>query len=67
MPPWSLSSAIEFTVTLPTEVTMTEPICVRCSGTVVRVEESEGRFAVAAEIDNYEFVAERGAELGCLR
>ena len=34
------SSEIEFTVTLPTEVTMTEPICVRCSGKVVRVEEA---------------------------
>jgi hypothetical protein len=58
-----LSSAIEFTVTLPTEVTMTEPISVRCSGTVVRVEETEGRFAVAAEIDNYEFVADEKQSL----
>jgi hypothetical protein len=52
-------SAIEFTVTLPTEVTMTEAINVRCLGTVVRVEgESAGKFAVAAVIDNYEFVAD---------
>jgi hypothetical protein len=52
-------SAIQFTVTLPTEVTMTEPISVRCNGTVVRVEnnESGGKFAVAAAIDSYEFVA----------
>jgi hypothetical protein len=48
---------IEFTMTLPTDVTMTEPICVRCHGTVVRVEESGGRYKVAAEIDDYEFVA----------
>ncbi len=53
------NSAIEFTVTLPTEVTMTEPISVRCSGTVVRVENNEGgsKFAVAAAINSYEFVA----------
>jgi len=52
--------AIEFTLTLPTEVTMTEPLQVRCSGRVVRVENSSGngKFAVAAVIDNYEFVAD---------
>jgi hypothetical protein len=53
------NSTIEFTVTLPKEVTMTEPISVHCSGTVVRVEKRNegGKFAVAAAIDNYEFVA----------
>jgi hypothetical protein len=52
-------SVIEFTVTLPTEITMTEPISVRCRGTVVRVEKNQagGNFAVAAEIKSYEFVA----------
>jgi hypothetical protein len=58
-----LSSEIEFTVTLPTEVTMTEPICVHCTGKVVRVEEAGGRFAVAAEINNYEFVADEKQNL----
>ena len=58
-----VGSEIEFTVTLPTEVTMTEPICVRCSGKVVRVEEAGGRFAVAAEINNYEFVADEKQNL----
>jgi hypothetical protein len=57
------SSAIEFTVTLPTEVTMTEPICVRCRGTVVRVEKAAGKFAVAAEINNYEFAADEMQDL----
>jgi PilZ domain len=52
-------SAIEFTVTLPTEVTMTEAINVRCLGTVVRVDgKTAGKFAVAAVIDSYEFVAD---------
>ena len=53
------NSAIDFTVTLPTEVTMTEPISVHCRGTVVRVEKNQSgaKFTVAAEIDSYEFVA----------
>jgi hypothetical protein len=50
-------SVIEFMVTLPTEVTMTEPINVRCRGTVVRVEGHEQGFAIAAAIDSYEFVS----------
>ena len=54
------ASPIEFTVTLPSEITMTEPMIVHCMGTVIRVEnrDSEGRFAVAAAIQHYEFVAE---------
>jgi len=53
------NSTIEFTVTLPTEVTITEPISVHCSGKVVRVEANPGgsKFAVAAAIESYEFVA----------
>jgi len=51
------NSPIEFTVTLPAEVTMTEPLKVQCHGTVVRVEEVDGKFAIAAAIDSYEFVA----------
>jgi len=55
-----LGAAIQFTVTLPTEVTMTEPISVQCSGTVVRVEKKDGdsKFAIAAAIAGYEFVAD---------
>jgi hypothetical protein len=51
---------IEFTLTLPTEVTMTEPISVRCRGKVVRVQSEVpgGKFAIAAAIESYEFVAE---------
>jgi len=53
-------SAIQFTVTLPAEVTMTEPLSVQCHGTVVRVEKKEGedKFAIAAAIERYEFVAD---------
>src|ERR1039457_6801296 len=52
--------AIEFTLTLPAEITMTEPLQVRCSGTVLRVDGRSGerKFAAAAVINNYEFVAD---------
>jgi hypothetical protein len=53
------NSEIEFTVTLPSEVTMTEPINVRCKGKVVRVNgDASGSFQVAAAIETYEFVAD---------
>jgi hypothetical protein len=53
------NSEIEFTVTLPSEVTMTEPINVRCLGKVVRVGgDAGGAFEVAAAIESYEFVAD---------
>jgi hypothetical protein len=53
-------SPIEFTLTLPPEITLTESIRVRCKGKVVRVEEGgpEGKVAVAAVIDEYEFLSE---------
>jgi len=53
-------STIEFTLTLPPEITLTESIRVRCKGKVVRVDEGdpEGRVAVAAVIDEYEFLSE---------
>jgi len=53
-------SAIDFTLTLPPEITLTESIRVRCKGRVVRVEGGEpaGKIAVAAVIDEYEFLAE---------
>ncbi|MGA8488919.1 MAG: PilZ domain-containing protein [Terriglobales bacterium] len=51
---------IEFTLTLPPEITLTESIRVRCRGKVVRVDEggNEGKVAVAAVIDEYEFLSE---------
>jgi hypothetical protein len=53
-------SAIEFTLTLPPEITLTESIRVRCKGKVVRVDDGgpEGKVAVAAVIDEYEFFPE---------
>jgi len=48
-------SSIEFTVTLPPEVTLTDPMRVNCKGHVVRVvdDESTKRFGVGATIEGY--------------
>ncbi len=53
-------SEIEFTLTLPPEITLTESIRVRCKGKIVRVEDnaSHGKVTVAAVIHEYEFLAE---------
>jgi hypothetical protein len=53
-------SAIDFTLTLPPEITLTESIRVRCKGRVVRVEGGSpaSKIAVAAVIDEYEFLAD---------
>jgi PilZ domain len=48
-------SPIEFTVTLPAEVTLSDPMRVTCKGRVIRVveEESARRFGVGATIEGY--------------
>jgi len=48
-------SSIEFTVTLPPEVTLTDPMRVNCKGHVVRVvdDENTDRFGVGATIEGY--------------
>ena len=52
-------AAIGFTLTLPPEITLTESIRVQCKGRVVRVEDgAAGRIAVAAVIEEYEFLPE---------
>ena len=52
-------TAIDFTLTLPPEITLTESIRVRCKGRVLRVEGgTNGKMAVAAVIDEYEFLAD---------
>ena len=52
-----VGSAIDFTLTLPPEITLTEAIRVRCTGRVLRVEGvPAGKMSVAAAIDTCEFV-----------
>ena len=58
--PIATGSPIEFTLTLPAEITLTESIRVQCKGTVVRVENGapDGKVTVAAAIEEYEFLPE---------
>jgi hypothetical protein len=58
--PMSTGSAIEFTLTLPPEITLTESIRVRCKGKVVRVDDGlvDAKVPIAAVIDEYEFLSE---------
>jgi hypothetical protein len=58
--PMTSGSDIEFTLTLPPEITLTESIRVRCKGKVVRVDEGQvdSKVPVAAVIDEYEFLSE---------
>jgi hypothetical protein len=58
--PLMVDSKLEFTLTLPPEVTLTESIRVRCFAHVVRVEQNPYApgVAVAAVIDRYEFLGE---------
>ena len=58
--PLALGSKIDFTLTLPPEITLTESIRVRCRGKVVRVDEAmaDAKLPVAAVIDEYEFLSE---------
>jgi hypothetical protein len=53
----SEGSPIEFILTLPPEVTLTESIRVRCTGKVVRVDQGKGeQVGIAAAIDQYDFM-----------
>ena len=58
--PIATGAPIEFTLTLPAEITLTESIRVRCKGKVVRLDEGapNGKMAVAAVIDEFEFLSE---------
>jgi PilZ domain len=58
--PIEQGAPIGFTLTLPPEITLTESIRVQCKGRVVRTENSSdaGKMAVAAVIEEYEFLPE---------
>lgn len=53
----SEGSPIEFTITLPPEITLTESIRVKCTGRVVRVDQSSSnpQVGIAAAIEQYDF------------
>jgi hypothetical protein len=58
--PVEQGSPIGFTLTLPPEITLTESIRVQCKGRVVRLDRvgNNGKMAVAAVIEEYEFIPE---------
>jgi hypothetical protein len=47
---------IEFTLTLPKEVTLAADVNIKCIGHIVRVEPREGDRGIAAQIEHYEFL-----------
>lgn len=52
-------ATIDFVMTLPSEITLTDPIRVQCSGKVVRVDRKTDKHGVAVAIDKYDFVKEK--------
>lgn len=48
--------AVELTLTMPSEITLTENTKVRCRARVVRVLAVERKFGVAARIEGYEYL-----------
>ena len=61
--PPQMGSELELTITLPAEVTLMEPVRVRCAARVVRVQSDPdgGEIAVAATIESYEFLSPEAA------
>lgn len=53
-----VGAAIDFVMTLPREITLSDPVRVRCSGTVLRVEKTGNEQGVAVSITKYDFVGE---------
>ncbi|HEY1940043.1 MAG TPA: PilZ domain-containing protein [Candidatus Angelobacter sp.] len=49
---------IEFVMTLPPEITLSNPLRVRCKGRILRVDKSAREQGVAAAIDKYDFLGE---------
>jgi|SRR5579864_493434 len=49
-------TAVEFLMTLPAEITLAEPIRVRCHGKVLRVDRSANNRGIAVAIEKYDFI-----------
>lgn len=56
-PNFAEGAAVEFLMTLPAEITLAEPIRVRCHGKVLRVETSQPNPGIAVAIEKYHFVS----------
>jgi hypothetical protein len=51
-------ASVELTVTMPSEITLTESMRVRCQGKVTRSLMVEGKFGAAIHIEKYEFLTQ---------
>ena len=51
-------AAIELTMTMPSEITLTENMRVRCRGKVTRSISVDGKFGAAVHIEKYEFLTQ---------
>jgi hypothetical protein len=51
-------ASIEFVMTLPPEITLGDPIRVRCTGKILRVDKAAHGQGVAVAIEKYDFVGE---------
>lgn len=49
-------AVIEFVMTLPREITLADPICVRCAGRVLRRENKDHQQGIAVSIEKYHFL-----------
>jgi hypothetical protein len=61
----SEGDAVELTLEMPVEITLSENMRVRCRGKVLRVRPVESKFAVAVHLQGYEFLpkAETAAQI----
>jgi PilZ domain len=61
----SEGDAVELTLVMPYEITLTENMRVRCRGRVTRVQPVESKFGVAVQLQGYEFLpaAETAAQI----
>jgi hypothetical protein len=53
----SEGAPIEFVMTLPTEITLADPISVRCTGKILRVARTAQEQGVAVAIEKYDFIS----------
>jgi hypothetical protein len=56
--PITEGAPIEFVMTLPPEITLSQSIRVRCTGKILRVDKAAEEQGVAAAIEKYDFMGE---------
>lgn len=54
--PLAEGAPVEFMMTLPAEITLADPIRVRCHGKVLRVENGASAPGIAVAIEKYDFL-----------